>query len=173
MSDLSICKTYSSCSSSCCCCYFEWQAVLSIFLHRQTGEALKTQECTFWFVRIWHFVIPSVFINLFAAPENWHTTGRHRLMKMPLINVYLNCYCHPSLVVISFSEQLSISKSSFAGATAQALVRPRSKSKELREAHVNRSKSIKITLHLNCDLYWFAFQFSSIRPADCLEGLEG
>lgn len=136
------------------------------------GNILKTQ-CTLWFVRIWHFVIPSVFINLFSAPENWHTTGRHGLLKMPLINVYLNCYCHPSLVVISFSEQLSISKSSFAGATAEALMWPQSKSKELREAHVNNSKPIKITLHLSCDLYWFAFQFSSIKPADCLEGLEG
>lgn len=44
-------------------------------------------------------------------------------------------------------------------------------SEELREANVNNCKPIKITLHLSLDLYWVAFQFSSVRLSECLEGL--
>lgn len=88
---------------------------------------------------------------------------------MPLISVYLNRYCPPSLVVISVSAQLRIRTSSFTGATAQG-PRVAPGAGPGREVHVNNSKPIKITLHLSCDLYWFAFQFSSIKPADCLGG---
>lgn len=71
----------------------------------------------------------------------------------PNYNIYLNCYCHPLLVIILFSEQLSVSISSLARSHSRGLVWPQSKSRELREAHVNKCKPIKITLHLSCDLY--------------------
>lgn len=98
------------------------------------------------------FVIPSVFINLLTAPEKIDIPQAGP-MKMPLINIYLNCCCHPSLVVISFSEQLSLSISSLARShSAGPSVAP-TESKELREAQVNNCKPIKITLHLSRDLY--------------------
>lgn len=124
---------------------------------------------TFWSVIIWHVVISRVFVNLLTAPENRHTAGRLGQSKMPLIHVYLNRYCHPLLGVNSFSEEPSIRGSSFAG----ALVWPSGKSEELREASVNNSKPIKITLHLSCDLYWLAFNSHPSIRQTVLKGMEG
>lgn len=95
--------------------------------------------------------------------------------KKPLINIYQNCFCQPSLSVMSCGETVEYQhiftwRNQKRG--SRALAPPGAKSKELREAHVNNCKPIKITLHLNCDLYWFAFQFSSVRLSDCLEGVE-
>ena len=79
--------------------------------------------------------------------------GGYWYIKLFLINMYLNCYCHSSLNNIPFNERLTMSKSSSVGATAQAVTWSWSKSKELREADVDITKPIKITLHLSCDLY--------------------
>lgn len=109
------------------------------------------------------------------VPQSFDITGiSGPVKKKPLINIYKNCFCQPSLSVMSRNSRVSayLHLAESKAREPSACPPPGAKSKELREAHVNNCKPIKITLHLSCDFYWFAFQFSSVRPSDCLEGVE-
>lgn len=63
-------------------------------LHRQAASSRKESG----FVRISHFLVLTVSINLLAVAKT-----DARILKMPLIRVYLNCYCHPSLITSQYN----------------------------------------------------------------------
>lgn len=130
-----------------------------------------------------HFIF--ILYPPFVTPcHHWHVpqlcnmpqayVGHVRGKKKRFTNIYQSGFCQPWLAVTQRRRQPSIITSSLGG-TERRVVRPASgvESEELREANVNNCKPIKITPHLSLDLYWVAFQFSSVRLSECLEGLGG
>lgn len=154
----------SDCRKNISCCYSKMHFP---FFLRQTREALVCQEGLFRSVRMWHLCHLKCVYQSLNSP--WRKTYHRQTWA-------LENAPHKRLSESLLSPLISHHFSQWRADYQQIFVcrGPRVvEFKKLREAHVNNSKPIKITLHLSCDLYWLVFQFSSVKPADCLEGLDG